>query len=166
MIVALSGKRGTGKSTLANHLIHKAKSPVVLKIAGPIYELQDMIYEKLGLKLEGEKDRPLLIALGMWARDKDEDFWTNLAAKKAMELNQTHDLVIIDDCRFPNEAAIFDGCGMLIRIDGEQRGPNLDAESMNHITEIALDDYPFKYRINNSVSLEDTIKQLDKLMEV
>lgn len=164
MIIALSGKMGTGKSTLTNYLMSKAKKPVVVKIAGPLYELQNMIYNHLDLKLEGEKDRPLLIALGMWARDKDENFWTNIAINKAKKLSETHDLVLIDDCRFKNEGKAFDEIGMLIRIDGVQRGSNLNPEAMNHPSETDLDDYPFKYRVNNSISVEDTIEQLNKIL--
>lgn len=165
MIIALSGKMGTGKSTLANYLISKSKNPVVVKIAGPIYEIQDLIYNHLDMKLQGEKDRPLLIAIGMWARDIDENFWTNIALAKAKKLEETHDLVIIDDCRFMNEAKVFDEHGLLIRILGQQRGPNLTPSAMNHPTETALDHYPFQYYIVNDGSIESSYEQLNNIIE-
>lgn len=163
MLIGLSGKMGTGKSTLAKHLMSKQPNSVIVKIAGLLYELQDMIYSKLGIKLEGEKDRPLLIALGMWGRDKDENFWTDIALKQAKE--RPEELVIIDDIRFPNEAkALEDAGGILIRIEGEQRGNNLTPETMNNVTETSLDNYNFKHRIDNSHSVDETIAQLEKIL--
>lgn len=163
MLIGLSGKMGTGKSTLAKYLMDKQPNSVIVKIAGLLYELQDMIYTKLGIKLEGEKDRPLLIALGMWGRDKDENFWTDIALKQAKE--RPEELVIIDDIRFPNEAkALEDAGGILIRIEGKQRGDNLTPESMNNVTETSLDDYNFKYRIDNSFSVEHTLSQLENIL--
>jgi len=162
MLIGLSGKMGTGKSTLANYLQSKRPCHIV-KIAGLLYELQDMIYEKLDMKVQGEKDRPLLIALGMWGRDKDENFWTAKALEKAMKLTGT---VIIDDIRFPNEAdAIVNAGGILIRIEGEQRGDNLNPELMNNKTETALDNYKFKNVIDNTSSIEESLRQLEEILK-
>lgn len=163
MLIGLSGKMGTGKSTLANYLMKKEPDSTTVKIAGLLYEIQDMIYSRLGMKLEGEKDRPLLIAIGMWGRDKDENFWTSRAISEA--INRPEKLVIIDDIRFPNEAkAIEDAGGILIRIEGEQRGPNLNPEALRNITETALDNYTFKHKINNTNSIEETLRQLEDII--
>lgn len=163
MIIGLSGKMGTGKSTLASHLMNKESDSKIVKVAGLLYELQDMVYDKLGLKLQGDKDRELLIALGMWGRDKDSNFWIDKAISQAK--NSTEKLIIMDDIRFPNEAlAVEQAGGLLIRIQGEQRGDNLTPESMNSITETALDNYNFKHIIDNSFSIEYTIAQLEKII--
>lgn len=165
MIIGLSGKMGTGKSTLANHIMNKYKSSTTVKIAGLLYELQDMIYSKLNMKLVGEKDRPLLIALGMWGRDQDQNFWTSKAMEKAKLLELIKDVIIIDDIRFPNEAqAILDNNGILIRIEGKQRGPNLTEDMMNNVSETALDSFPFENVIDNSTGLNDTIRQLEQIL--
>lgn len=158
MLIGISGKMGTGKSTLVTKLMNRYKPAAVVKVAGYLYQLQDMIYETLEMDLEGEKDRALLIALGMWGRDKDQNFWTHRAIHKAN--NSEADFVFIDDIRFPNEAkAIEDAGGVLIRIDGEQRGDNLNPEAMQHETETALDDYPFKHRVDNLLTIKETERQ-------
>jgi ABC-type oligopeptide transport system ATPase subunit len=163
MLIGLSGKMGTGKSTVANYLMEKEKDSAVVKIAGLLYELQDMIYSHLGMKLDGEKDRPLLVAVGMWGRDKDENFWTEKAINKAVSL--PNKLVLIDDIRFPNEAkAIESAGGILIRIEGLQRGPNITEEYKTNITETALDDYPFKHRVHNLGSVDLTLSQVQEIL--
>ena len=68
------------------------------------------------------------------------------------------DIIICDDIRFENEAEWFDKNGILMRIEGVQRGENVD-HNINNVTETALDDFSFKYHINNTVSEEDMIMQ-------
>ena len=45
-----------------------------------------------------------------------------------------------------------------MRLEGEQRGDNVDHNTSN-ISETSLDRYPFKYYINNKVSQEDMVMQ-------
>lgn len=76
---------------------------------------------------------------------------------------------IITDCRFPNEAeAVEKRGGLLIRVnrtnsqDGSQYGwgnPNA-----NHQSETALDNYQFKYTINNSGTIEELIEQVGNIL--
>lgn len=166
MIIGLSGKMGSGKSTAAEYIRILYENSAVVKIAGLLYEVQDMIYEKLDLVMEGEKDRPLLIAVGMWARDKDENFWTSKALAKAKKLSDEGYTVIIDDIRFPNEAkAVEDAGGLLVRIEGIQRGPNITASALTSVTETALDDYPFQNRISNLNGVDQTLKQLKEHLD-
>jgi len=166
MIIGLSGKMGSGKSTLANHIISTSNKAVTVKIAGILYDIQDMIYTKLNMTLEGEKDRPLLIAVGMWGRDKDQDFWCKKALDQAQILSSQSNIVIIDDIRFPNEAlAVQNAGGLLIRIEGTQRGPNLTPEALTSTTETALDEFDFEYTINNQVSQEQVFEQYTFISE-
>lgn len=168
MLIGLSGKMGTGKSTIAQHLIktreQMGKQVRIFKCAGPLYHLQDMIYSYLGLTLEGEKDRPLLIALGMWGREKDKDIWARKAVSEALEFSKSGGIAIIDDIRFDNEATMVQDQGILIRIEGEQRGPNLNPELMSSATETALDAFTFKNIINNKISVQNSIEQLEEIL--
>ncbi len=57
---------------------------------------------------------------------------------------------VITDCRFPNEAkAVKDKGGLVIRIDRLGVGP-----VNGHVSETALDDYAFDYKICNGSDLE------------
>jgi len=166
MIVGLSGKMGTGKSTLAQHLKELYGDRIkIFKCAGPLYEIQNHIYDYLGLKLEGEKDRPLLIALGMWGRSKDKNIWLNKALKAAQEHSGNGGLAIIDDIRFENEADAVSKIGLLVRLEGLQRGPNITCEALNSDTEVALDTYDFKYVINNRVTEQEMRNKLDFIID-
>jgi len=66
---------------------------------------------------------------------------------------------MITDCRFENEVkAIEDVDRIVIRVNGDPakiRELNLDQRDLNHVPETALDDYPFKYVINNNGTLEE-----------
>ena len=159
MLIGLSGKQGTGKSTLAKAIMDNYDDVKIFKIAGTLYELQDYIYNRLGLTMIGEKDRPLLIAIGLWGRSKDVNIWTNDTLRQALEHSRKGGIALIDDIRFPNEAdAILSNLGVLVRIEGEQRGPNITEEMKNNESEIALDSYPFKNIINNKQCI-DSVKQ-------
>ena len=164
MIIGLSGKQGTGKSTIAKAIQDTYKDVKIFKIAGIIYELQDYIYNRVGLTLQGEKDRPLLIALGMWGRDKDSDLWTNVAIREALEYSKQGGIALIDDIRFPNEALRVKENGLLIRIEGLQRGPNITEEMKTNITECALDDFKFEHIISNGNRIEIMTEQLNSII--
>lgn len=158
LYIGISGKMGSGKSTLTNGLIEaltQLRSKRV-SVAAPIYNLQDIIYKDLGMKVQGDKDRDLLIALGMWGRDKNPDFWLEVLDKKIQEMDV--DVVICDDVRFENEADFFKEKGILMRIEGTQRGDNVD-HNINNKTETALDTYDFPFYLNNRNTVEDMLME-------
>lgn len=157
LYLGISGKMGSGKTTLTNGIINALKHLMVKRVslAKPIKDLQDIIYSDLELEMEGEKDRDLLIALGMWGRNKDPDFWLHQAVKK-MKATKAH-IVICDDVRFLNEAEWFKKNGLLIRLEGEQRGDNVDESRKNDTTETDLDDFPFEHVISNKDGIEPTL---------
>jgi hypothetical protein len=165
MLIGLSGKQGTGKSTIAKAIQMKYSNVKVFKIAGTLYELQDYIYERLGLTMVGEKDRPLLIALGLWGRSKDVNIWCNASIKAALAYSESGGIALIDDIRFPNEALGVQSKGILIRIEGLQRGINVNEELKNDTSETALDDFPFERIISNEQSVDIMIKQLNNILE-
>lgn len=157
LYIGISGKMGTGKSTLTAGLMHELSSlrSERVSMAAPIYNLQNMIYDELGMTVDGDKDRPLLIALGMWGRDRSSDFWLKQAVRKFEESDA--ELIICDDVRFENEAKWFEENGILIRLEGEQRGDNVDASRADNITETALDGYAFKNIVSNTQGKENTL---------
>jgi ABC-type dipeptide/oligopeptide/nickel transport system ATPase component len=161
-IIGISGKMGSGKSTIAKHIMSKHEDVVVEKIAADLYGIQDYIYNRLGLTLKGEKDRDLLIAIGMWGRGISPSLWTDTCFNRIAKLK--NNIILIDDIRFPEEATAVEKIGTLIRIDGQQRGPNLDPKSMSSASETALDSWDFKHRIDNSGSVEETLKQLETIL--
>lgn len=153
ILIGISGRMGSGKTTLSDALIKRLGGTKV-SLAAPIKNLQNMIYNNVSIDMEGDKDRDLLIALGKWGRSKHEDFWLNEVKHL---INTLDDIVIIcDDIRFPNEAKFFKENGILMRINGEQRGINVD-HNVNDATETALDNYPFDFYIDNRKSIEECV---------
>lgn len=164
LIIGISGKMGSGKSTLAKHIMTMFPHAVTEKVAGDLYAIQDYIYQRTGLTMVGEKDRPLLIAIGEWGRGKSNSLWTDLCFKRV--LNSKDEVIIIDDIRYPEEAnALLGAGGLLIRLDGTQRGDNVDPKFANRESEIALDNFPFQYRISNLGSMKDSAEQFDKILK-
>lgn len=155
LYIGISGKMGSGKSTLTKEIIKavgESFKTQTVSLAAPIKRVQHLIYKDLDLEMVGEKDRPLLIALGMWGRDRDSDFWLKQAVKD-MESSEAQ-VIICDDVRFENEAEWFDAHGILIRINGVQRGENVDPSRADDATETSLDDYKFKYTVSNTETKE------------
>lgn len=113
MIILLSGKQGAGKTTLAEQLIREWEGPSIrLKYADPLYALHDIVREvasKYGLSPVCPKDGTLLQLLGTeWGRKiYGEDVWVRCLQNTVSRYDQGTNLIIIDDCRFPNEFEAF-----------------------------------------------------------
>lgn len=155
-IIGISGRMGTGKTAISEGLIKMFadKKVVRLSMASPIKELHNLIYDKVPYKLVGEKDRDLLLALGKWGRSKSPDFWLNAFHETVVTMDA--DLIICDDIRFVNEAEYVKEHGILLRLRGLQRGPNVD-KNINDVTETVLDTYNFPYYIDNRRPEENCI---------
>lgn len=115
-VVALAGLAGSGKSTASKYLVEKHGYQLV-KFAGP---LKDML-RAIGLgeghiegahketdlaMLSGHTPRHAMQTLGTeWGRKcMGEDFWTNLWRSRVDGALAFGGRVVVDDCRFPNEA--------------------------------------------------------------
>ena len=80
LYIGISGKMGSGKTTLSTAIMEAMDlSSTRVSLASPIKRIQDNIYRDLGIEMEGEKDRDLCIAVGLWGRGKDPDFWLKQA---------------------------------------------------------------------------------------
>lgn len=159
MIIAISGKMGSGKTTLADALSHSFLLNGLeiqrLKFAGPIYNCATLIQEHL--KIPVEKDRQLLQFLGSHFKQKISfDFWTQQLLSQITSKPNT--VYIIDDLRFKDEATALKNLGaFLIRLDcpEEERAARVGAALFlndKHSSELDLDDYTkFDLTLNSSI---------------
>ena len=165
LLLGISGKMGSGKSTIS-HMLKAAFGDTmkveIMSLSKPIYKAQDLLYKEYGLTLEGDKDRDLLIAIGLWGRGKSSNFWLEQMAKMITESDA--DVIICDDVRFENEADFFDRLGFLVRIEGKQRGNNVDRDKATDATETALDNYKFKNIVSNLLPPDEMCKQIGIMM--
>ena len=162
IFIGISGKMCVGKSTITKLLLAAIPNSGRVSMASPIYKAQDMIYKEYGMTMEGDKDRDLLIAIGKWGRNISEYFWLEQFGKVCTESDL--EVIICDDVRFENEAEFFKRHGTLIRLEGAQRGNNVDLSRANDATETSLDNYKFDNVIHNSLSPEDICKEIARIM--
>jgi len=159
-IVGFAGKIGSGKTTAARHLIEKHGFERI-RFAGP---LKNMMFA-LGLTeaevdgglkeapcdlLGGKTPRYAMQTIGTeWGREIiDDNLWIR-AWRRAVDKTQPGEWIVVDDVRFPNEAAeIKKMGGVLIRIDRAV----CDAASSHSSEAIAFEcDFAF----SNDGSIED-----------
>jgi hypothetical protein len=115
-VIALTGLAGSGKSTASKYLVEKHGYQLV-KFAGP---LKDML-RSIGLSeaqiegelketpcewLQGKTPRHAMQTLGtQWGRDCiGPSFWIELWVRRVNLIIAAGGHVVVDDCRFPNEA--------------------------------------------------------------
>jgi hypothetical protein len=169
--IMLSGTQGSGKTTTSDMLKEWAQKNDVrfygVKFACTLYEMHDAVRDiavKKGIDMP-KKDGKLLQLLGTeWGRTNyGENVWVD-ATKKTVE-NITNEellveetfkrhtnnpykkglkiMVVIDDCRFPNELDAFKGEFLTVRLtaDRDSRKARADGwrDTENHPSETALD---------------------------
>ena len=174
MIIGISGKRGTGKSVSAEHLVKKYKAVKLgfaddlRALAKTIFPFTDLDFNSVGRKekpwkLYNWSPREFLIHLGEFCRYHDRDYWLKKALSKCTDPKV---LYVFDDVRFLNEAsAIREKGGKIIRINRYEKhnpfGKNLDLPS-----ETELDQYEFDFTVHelHNVKIEGLYGQLDLFM--
>lgn len=180
MIISLSGKRGSGKNTVAELIQQQQSGWQIVAFADKLksiasqltgVDLEDMYTQygkKIFLQEWGMTVGEILQKLGTDAirNNLHTDAWilATLANYKP-----SIDNIIICDMRFPNEAqAIKDRGGFLIRIEGDplkQQGDGTRDD--NHPSETALDDYEgFDAHIKNDGTLEQLKEQVEFVFRV
>jgi hypothetical protein len=114
-IIALTGYAGSGKSTVARHLV-EAHGFTLVKFAGPLKgmmralglgdrEIEGDLKEQPHPLLCGKTPRHAMQTLGTeWGRTCiGPDFWVNAAMENVHAVLDQGGSVVIDDCRFYNE---------------------------------------------------------------
>ena len=180
-VVVISGQQGSGKTSLANALMAKAKSGEVVKFADPLYEIHDLavgIVRNAGIKFDKKKDGELLQYLGTeWGRKIDEDIWAKIAKSTVdyiIEKYQPTDLIVIDDCRFENEFNIFKDMALMIRLECPEEVRKARAEywreNTSHPSETGLNKYSAEmkfdeYFATNVLSTEEIANKILSILK-
>jgi hypothetical protein len=129
MIIGITGYAGSGKSTAAKHLVERHGFTLV-KFAGPLKammrclglgdrEIEGDLKEEPHPVLNYKTPRYAMQTLGTeWGRDLiGQNLWVDAAMASAATVIDQGGRVVIDDCRFPNEAAaIKEAGGVIIKV--------------------------------------------------
>lgn len=180
ILIGISGKLGSGKDTIAKFLPDAMPSKG-LRVTYMAFadHIKVSVASRLGRNImdfydrKEPSDRKLLQEEGTEnGRDKyGDDIWVNTLWNWSIvrAMRDGVDVIIVTDCRFPNEAEFIETHGgLVIRIDAPDRNElALQKESKGdvsaynsiscHQSETALDDYAFKYRINNTIAAQATV---------
>ncbi len=150
MIIGITGRAQSGKSTIAEYLM-KMYMFESLAFADEIKRLAAGVFG-----WDGEKDeagRRLLQELGVCARNYDPFFWIKLLNRKVDMHKKSNRNMVISDLRFLNEAHYIRGMGGVIwRVQG--RG-GLSGEAANHSSETEQNGIVPDVVFDNAGSLEN-----------
>ncbi len=158
-IVAISGKAGHGKDTLAELLTKEVDKGIILHYA----DLIKFIYTKItnwdGVKREADRTNLQFIGSELVRQQMNmPTYWVDRVAEQiqiAYNFNQTN-WFFIPDTRFPNEIERLEqklkSRIYTVRINRPNYQSLLTPAQQQNTTETALDNYVFDYNIvNNSL---------------
>ncbi len=163
MIIGLTGAMGVGKSTAVEVL--RAAFPRAVhcvKFAQPLYDIQEYAYNRIATVHKRSenfiKDRKLLQWIGTeWGREHiSQTLWVDLWADRVRQIQSEAPLSVIvcDDVRFDNEAAVIHGLGgKVIQLTSRRTADRIDigAGIKNHSSEAGINaDYVFAAVANDS----------------
>lgn len=158
-LIGITGRAGSGKTTLAKFIRDQPENATIIPFAGPV---KSIAYQ---MGWNGEKDakgRRLLQLLGTECGREcvDPNIWVRKWAIDARNELNTCCTVIADDVRFPNEAAkIRELGGVIVRVvrDG--------CEPSDHASETLMDGITADYTINNNGTPAELEAEAKELME-
>ena len=147
ILVGISGKAESGKTTFANFLKEnfeeKGQKVILINYGDMVKYIARQYYN-----WSGEKDkegRSLLQKIGTArGRKLDSLMWIKIVEKIIDVCSPDYDITIIADCRFPNELDYWDNNDkrmVKIRIERPNHESSLTAEQQVHTSETALNNY-------------------------
>ena len=148
LIIGLSGTMHSGKTTAANGLLNAyAPKACIVSLAQPIKESIQSITGHMVTKSNKETLRPLLQSYGEVMKElHGERHWIDRAEARWQLLKFNHDIMVVDDIRFPFEADWLRSLGGFVI--GISRPDNTPTSL--HASEEAVRDVKTDYRVDNN----------------
>lgn len=156
---------GYGKST-AVKILQKKYNAKNIKIAAPLYELQNNFYHFIGMDIGYKQDGELLQYLGKKIRNENKYFLLDSFKSEIRRAEKSnYSMILNDDCR-PDDYDYLKDLGFIfVKINGFKRDRDDYTKSDdNNNLEWKFDEIPHDYIINNVGTIEDYEKQLDNLL--
>lgn len=166
-IITVSGEAQHGKDTTCHILVEELARlgfrGVRIAYADYLKHIAKEIYGWDGVK--DEKGRSLLQDIGQRVREIYPDFWVSIVELTARVV-LTEDFVIVPDTRYPNEIEYWEAKGydvITINVTRPNFDNGLTPAQKNHLSETALNNYCFDYRLNNT-SLDALRNQVGEVL--
>lgn len=172
-VFCISGKAQHGKDTtaryLAEELRNKGKRVLITHYADLLKYICKQFFEWNGKK--DEDGRHILQYVGTdIIRQQQPDYWVDFIVSLLRLFHDEWDYVLIPDSRFPNEIENMKHAGfetVHIRVVRPDFDSGLSEEAKRHISETALDSYPYDALLVNpgDYNYKNNIVQLLKQWE-
>ena len=151
-----------GKST-AIQIIQKNFNSKNIKIAEPLYELQNHFYSTIEKNIGDKQDGELLQFLGIKIRKENEMFLLNRFYQSVT--NTENRIITNDDCRPPDYEFLKQMGFIFIKINGYKRN-RLDYTKASDSSIIEWqNEMPCDYELDNNGTLEAYEKNILKLLK-
>lgn len=169
--IALCGKMRSGKDTVGDYLVgNYTFTP--LAFGDKLKEIAHLTFPWIPNE---PKPREMYQFMNVM-RDFSKDVWVRHVDIKVKKLKEKGvQKVVVTDLRQPNEYEWAKENGFtIVRVSAEEEvriqrmrdsGDEFDPESLNHKTEIYIDDFDVDYEIENNGTLEDLESKIVELIE-
>lgn len=162
MKICFLAPSGYGKST-AIEILKKYYNITNIKIAQPLYKLQDDFYKTIGIDIGNKQDGELLQFYGCKIRKENPMYLINTFFKEV----EKHDGIITnDDCRPYDYQYLKDNGFIFIKINGysHDRSDHTKADSKLNLE--WQNNIPYDYEVINNNTLDKYEEELLRVMEV
>lgn len=151
---------GYGKST-AIELLSKHFDVLNVKIAAPLYEMQESFYKRLGMKIENQ-DGELLQFLGQKVRKENKYYLLDTFKKTVKNINA--EIISNDDCRPMDYKFLKDMGFIFIRINGYSH-ERKDHTKIDKKSSLEWNcEIPFDYEVDNIGTIEEYEENLKRVI--
>lgn len=165
-IIILSGKAGSGKSTIANILKSKLNKTIVLSYASYLKEIAKNVLSWNGEENTKPRDFLQQVGVELIKNQIDDKLLINRVIEDIKVYSYFYDYIIISDARFIDEINLikdnFDNVKVIHVVSDND---NLTKEQKKHSTETSLDNFnDYDYEIYNDLNLDNLNRKIESIV--
>ncbi len=164
MRIAFIAPSGYGKDTAVD-LLSKHYQLENVKIAKPLYELQNQFYSFIDKKMTGEQDGELLQFYGQKVRKEKSSFLLDTFKNSVSMIDDSVSIICNNDCRVPDYVCLKEIGFIFVKINGFARSRVDHTLSDKNNSLEWKNEFLFDYEVDNKGSLLEFESNLLNIME-